>query len=55
MSDHSAAPAETLAPAYTGRLGTDPIPALRLPKAETEPEAAYRFIHDELMLDAARA
>ncbi|WP_068163064.1 glutamate decarboxylase [Rhodococcus phenolicus] len=53
MSDHSAAPAETLAPAYTGRLGTDPIPALRLPKAETEPEAAYRFIHDELMLDGS--
>ncbi|NLU60993.1 glutamate decarboxylase [Rhodococcus sp. HNM0563] len=53
MSDHIAAPSETLAPAYTGRLGTDPIPALRLPKMETEPEAAYRFIHDELMLDGS--
>ncbi|MGN5235503.1 glutamate decarboxylase [Rhodococcus sp. SJ-3] len=53
MSDHIAAPSETLAPAYTGRLGTDPIPALRLPKTETEPEAAYRFIHDELMLDGS--
>ncbi|CAM3047841.1 glutamate decarboxylase [Prescottella defluvii] len=53
MSDNLAAPAETLAPAYTGRLGTDPIPALRMPKAETEPEAAYRFIHDELMLDGS--
>lgn len=53
MSDHIAAPAETLAPAYTGRLGTDPIPALRLPESETEPEAAYRFIHDELMLDGS--
>ncbi|MCK0090965.1 glutamate decarboxylase [Rhodococcus sp. F64268] len=53
MSDHIAAPSETLAPAYTGRLGTDPIPALRLPTTETEPEAAYRFIHDELMLDGS--
>ncbi|MEE2057676.1 glutamate decarboxylase [Rhodococcus artemisiae] len=53
MSDHIAAPTETLAPAYTGRLGTDPIPALRLPESETEPEAAYRFIHDELMLDGS--
>jgi len=53
MSDKFAAPAETLAPAYTGRLGTDPIPALRIPKSETEPEAAYRFIHDELMLDGS--
>ncbi len=53
MSNNFAAPAETLAPAYTGRLGTDPIPALRMPKAETDPEAAYRFIHDELMLDGS--
>ncbi|MDH6279989.1 glutamate decarboxylase [Rhodococcus sp. LBL1] len=53
MSNNFAAPTETLAPAYTGRLGTDPIPALRMPKAETEPEAAYRFIHDELMLDGS--
>ena len=43
--------AEVLAPAYTGRLGTDPIPALRMPETEMEPAAAYRFIHDELMLD----
>ncbi|WP_137725493.1 glutamate decarboxylase [Prescottella subtropica] len=53
MPDNLAAPAETLAPAYTGRLGTDPIPALRMPKSETDPEAAYRFIHDELMLDGS--
>ncbi|ROZ49806.1 glutamate decarboxylase [Rhodococcus sp. WS3] len=53
MSDIFAAPTETLAPAYTGRLGTDPIPALRLPKAESDPEATYRFIHDELMLDGS--
>ncbi|WP_024795950.1 glutamate decarboxylase [Tomitella biformata] len=42
---------EVLAPAYTGRLGTNPVPALRLPDSEMQPEAAYRFIHDELMLD----
>jgi glutamate decarboxylase len=53
MSDSFAAPAETLAPAYTGRLGTDAVPALRMPKAESDPEAAYRFIHDELMLDGS--
>ncbi|MDI9916781.1 glutamate decarboxylase [Rhodococcus sp. IEGM 1379] len=53
MSDSFAAPTETLAPAYTGRLGTDAIPALKLPKAETDPEAVYRFIHDELMLDGS--
>ncbi|MDG3009804.1 glutamate decarboxylase [Rhodococcus sp. D2-41] len=43
----------TIAPAYTGRLGTEKIPALRLPDAEMDPEAAYRFIHDELMLDGS--
>ena len=53
MSDSFAVPTETLAPAYTGRLGTDAVPALRLPKSETDPEAAYRFIHDELMLDGS--
>ncbi|NMM87609.1 glutamate decarboxylase [Rhodococcus sp. SRB_17] len=53
MSDSLSAPAETLAPAYTGRLGTDSIPALKLPKSETDPEAVYRFIHDELMLDGS--
>ncbi len=49
----SDAPGETLAPAFTGRLGTEPIPALRLPKSETDPEATYQFIHDELMLDGS--
>ncbi|MFC4605093.1 glutamate decarboxylase [Rhodococcus kronopolitis] len=40
-------------PAYTGRLATEPIPALRLPDDEMDPQAAYRFIHDELMLDGS--
>src|SRR5699024_2104357 len=40
-----------IAPAYTGRLSTEPVPRLKMPDSEMEPEAAYRFIHDELMLD----
>jgi len=43
----------SIAPAYTGRLSTDPIPSLRLPGEPMEPAAAYRFIHDELMLDGS--
>ncbi|MCW5835694.1 MAG: glutamate decarboxylase [Labilithrix sp.] len=42
-----------LAPAYTGRMAVEPFPALRMPEDETAPEAAYRFIHDELMLDGS--
>lgn len=42
-----------MAPAYTGRLFTAPIPALRLPDEAMDPDAAYRFIHDELMLDGS--
>ena len=43
----------SIAPAYTGRLSTEPIPSLRLPIEPMEPAAAYRFIHDELMLDGS--
>ncbi|HPX38585.1 MAG TPA: glutamate decarboxylase [Mycobacterium sp.] len=43
----------SIAPTYTGRLSTDPIPSLRLPDEAMEPAAAYRFIHDELMLDGS--
>jgi glutamate decarboxylase len=43
----------TISPAYTGRLSMAPIPALRLPDDEMDPQAAYRFIHDELMLDGS--
>ena len=42
-----------IAPAYTGRLATSPVPALRLPDESMEPQSAYRFIHDELMLDGS--
>ena len=43
----------SIAPAYTGRLSTHPVPSLRLPDDAMEPAAAYRFIHDELMLDGS--
>ncbi|MBV5242459.1 MULTISPECIES: glutamate decarboxylase [Mycolicibacterium] len=43
----------SLAPAYTGRMSMSPVPALRLPDESMEPEQAYRFIHDELMLDGS--
>jgi glutamate decarboxylase len=42
-----------IAPAYTGRLAMSPVPALRMPEESLEPQAAYRFIHDELMLDGS--
>ena len=45
--------AASIAPAYTGRLASTPIPSLRLPDEVMHPEAAYRFIHDELMLDGS--
>jgi glutamate decarboxylase len=34
-------------------LFTAPVPALRLPDESMESETAYRFIHDELMLDGS--
>ncbi len=50
---HPSVPAHSIAPAYTGRLFTAPVPALRLPDEAMEAEAAYRFIHDQLMLDGS--
>ncbi len=43
----------SITPAYTGRLSTSPVPALRLPDETMDPVSAYRFIHDELMLDGS--
>lgn len=48
ISHHS-----SLTPAYCGRMSMSPVPALRLPDESMEPEQAYRFIHDELMLDGS--
>jgi len=43
----------SIAPAYTARLFTAPVPSLRLPDETMDPDAAYLFIHDELMLDGS--
>jgi glutamate decarboxylase len=51
---HKLSPSPSISPAYTGPLSTTPVPALRLPDEDMEPAAAYRFIHDELMLDGNR-
>ncbi|NCL76929.1 glutamate decarboxylase [Rhodococcus sp. YH1] len=46
-------PDGVLEPAYTGRIDSEPVPALRLPKHSMDPGEAYRYIHDELMLDGS--
>ena len=53
MSSRRHRPTSSIAPAYTGRLSTAPVPALRLPDEPMDPQAAYRYIHDELMLDGS--
>src|SRR3982751_6936767 len=45
--------APSITPAYTGRLAMAPVPSLRLPDDAMDPDAAYRFIHDEMMLDGS--
>src|SRR4051794_40266038 len=42
-----------LAPAYAGRMSMSPIPKNRLPDGEERPDAVYRLIHDELLLDGS--
>jgi glutamate decarboxylase len=42
-----------IAPAYTHRLDLEPIPKYRMPERGAEPEAVYRLIHDELLLDGS--
>ncbi len=42
-----------IAPAYTQRLDLEPIPKFRMPEHGARPEAAYRLIHDELLLDGS--
>jgi glutamate decarboxylase len=48
---HKTAP--SISPVYTGRLFMAPVPTLRMPDECMDPQAAYRFIHDELMLDGS--
>jgi glutamate decarboxylase len=50
---HGQHPTPHISPAYTGRLAMAPVPSLRLPEEAMDPQAAYRFIHDELMLDGS--
>src|SRR6201997_5085738 len=50
---HKLSASPSISPAYTGRLSTTPVPALRLPAECMEPDAIYQFIHDELMLDGS--
>ena len=40
-------------PAYSGRLGHTAIRKNRMPDEMASPEAVYRFIHDELLLDGS--
>src|SRR4249919_3275612 len=42
-----------VAPAYTHRLDLEPIPKYRMPERGAGPEAVYRLIHDELLLDGS--
>jgi len=42
-----------IAPAYTHRLDLEPIPKNRMPDRGAAPEAVYRLIHDELLLDGS--
>ncbi len=42
-----------VAPAYTQRLDLEAIPKFEMPEQGARPEAAYRLIHDELLLDGS--
>jgi glutamate decarboxylase len=42
-----------VAPAYTQRLDLEPIPKFRMPEHDSRPDAVYRLIHDELLLDGS--
>jgi glutamate decarboxylase len=48
---HRISHAPLIQPAYTGRLFTKPVPSLRMPTECLDPQAAYQFVSDELMLD----
>ena len=53
VSRHDPDADSAVAPAYTQRLDLEPIPKFRMPDAGATPEAAYRLIHDELLLDGS--
>jgi glutamate decarboxylase len=41
----------TLAPRYSRRALTEPVPRYEMPLNEMDSQSAYTLIHDELMLD----
>jgi glutamate decarboxylase len=43
----------SVAPAYTQRLDLEPIPKFTMPEHASRPDAVYRLIHDELLLDGS--
>ena len=43
----------TVTPAFAGRLEQEPIPRHKIPAMSNDPDAVYRFIHDELLLDGS--
>jgi glutamate decarboxylase len=45
--------AASVAPAYAGRLSRTAVPKNRLPDAASPPDAVFRLIHDELLLDGS--
>jgi glutamate decarboxylase len=45
--------AGAVAPAYTHRLDLEPIPKFALPEYGSRPDAVYRLVHDELLLDGS--
>jgi glutamate decarboxylase len=42
-----------LSVAYGGRLAEQPLPKNRMPEYPTAPDAVYRYVHDELLLDGS--
>jgi glutamate decarboxylase len=42
-----------LSVAYGGRLAVEPLPKNRMPQQSTFADAAYRLVHDELLLDGS--
>src|SRR3954452_9031680 len=45
--------AESVCPAYAGRLWASPIPKNRIPDGEAAPSSVYRLNNDELLLDGS--
>ncbi|MBV7293659.1 glutamate decarboxylase [Corynebacterium sp. TAE3-ERU16] len=51
MADNDDHDDRTVTPAYAGRFGAGEVPSHRLPDDPMDPDATYRLIHDEMMLD----